>query len=154
MKCFNSRNVQWIEILYTCKCHYDSITSVDGQLLSQPTIPQTDTHIVYHSVAYVLGMYVILPQYYSVIPFSCSHTYHLVYSSLPYSTNARSYSQRLAGGAGYPARVRVTRAARIADSCVCVSRDVCAHQTSSRRQIVLRSTPEISGRSETRPSSY
>ena len=46
MRSADNMNVQWIEILCTCKCHYASITSVDGQLLSQPTIPQTDTHIV------------------------------------------------------------------------------------------------------------
>ena len=43
--CFNTLNVQWIEILYTDKCHYDSIISADGKRLSCPPLAPTETHI-------------------------------------------------------------------------------------------------------------
>jgi hypothetical protein len=42
----NTQKIKWIEILYTCKYHYDSIISLDGQQLSSTVIPKTDTHIV------------------------------------------------------------------------------------------------------------
>ena len=42
---FNTLNVQWIEILYTNNCHYDSIISADGKYLSCPPLAPTETHI-------------------------------------------------------------------------------------------------------------
>ena len=41
-----AQGLHWIEILYTRKCHYDSITSLDGRPLSRPTIPRSHTHII------------------------------------------------------------------------------------------------------------
>jgi len=58
----------WIELLYTCKCHYDSITSLDGWPLSRPIIPSMYSfdsyvhslvppeHIKHVTVAYTYGI--------------------------------------------------------------------------------------------------